>query len=35
MLGELDRELVERVFSTAPWKASVLVGWLLKHRLLE
>jgi len=35
MLGELERELVERVFRKAPWKASVLVGWLLKHGLLE
>jgi len=34
-LGELERQLAEQVYPQAPWRASLLVAWLVKHGLLD
>lgn len=34
-LGELERQLAEKLYPQTPWRASLLVAWLVKLGLLE
>ncbi len=34
-LGDLEQRLREEVYAHSPWRASLLVAWMVKHGLLE